>query len=158
MDEPVVHGMRELFQTMDAFPERLQRRSMVRVMRAGGNVVVIAARQRVRKRSGKLARTVRVVLKRRGEVWTARVIAGRNVKKDDAYYSLFLEKGTKPHEIRPAGKKSLFIAGLFAEVVHHPGAKAAPFLGPALEENVEQIVDAMQAELTLEVITSGWMT
>lgn len=159
MADEVVHGMRELIETLQQFPDNLQRQSMRKVMRAGGQVVVLAARQRVPVgETGRLKRSIRMRIGRRGGNWTATVLAGRARGKDDPFYAAMVEKGTKAHEIRPAGAKSLFIAGLLREVVHHPGARPKRYLGPALEENVEQVVDAMQEELTLEVVMHGWMT
>jgi HK97 gp10 family phage protein len=157
MNEPVVHGMRELFDTLSEFPEKLQRSTIAKVVRAGGRIVATAARQRVPVgETGKLKRSIRVRISRRGGRWTATVAAGRNRKKDDPFYATMVERGTKAHEIRPKGAKSLFLAGIFREVVQHPGADPKPFLGPALEENIEQIVDAMQDELRLEVTMHGW--
>jgi len=46
--------------------------------------------------------------------------------------SFFVEKGTKPHIIKPKKKKSLRWVGgsgfVFAKEVHHPGYKGDPFL------------------------------
>ena len=151
----VIQGMRELMQNLGQFPEKLQRKSMTSVMRAGGRPIVRRARGKVAKVSGKLSRSIRVTVVRRGTKVIARIIAGRRVKKDDPYYALFVERGTQPHEIRPKGKKSLFLAGLFSEVVQHPGAKAKPYLLPALEEAAAEAVAAMQAELAAQIEKLG---
>lgn len=148
MAEPVVRGERETIAALRAFPEKIQRRGLIRVLRAGGFVVRDRARTKIRPVSGRLARSLRVTVKRyRNGLMVARIIAGRRVKKDDPFYALFVERGTKPHEIRPAGRKSLFLAGVFAEVVKHPGAKPQPYLLPALEEGADQALEAMRAEL-----------
>jgi hypothetical protein len=158
MAEEIVHGMRELARAMRDWPEKLQRQAMTPVLRRGGVVVRDIARIKVRKVSGRLARSIRVTIVRRGGWLTARVIAGRNKKKDDPFYALMVELGTKPHEIRPKGAKSLFLAGLFREVVQHPGAHAEPFLGPALEEGAAAALDAMQDELAWQVTRYGWFS
>lgn len=54
-------------------------------------------------------------------------------------YAPFVEFGTRPHVIRPDTKKALKFTTkggttVFAKVVHHPGTRAQPFLGPALEQ------------------------
>jgi HK97 gp10 family phage protein len=149
--EEIVHGMRELAAKLLDFPEKLQRRSMSAVMRAGGRPVRDAARRLVSKRSGKLSRSIRVSVKRRGGKFIAQIIAGRARKKDDPFYALFVEKGTKAHEIRPKNRKSLFIAGLFKEEVKHPGAKPQPFLAPALKQAADAAVQAMQEELSKQI-------
>lgn len=61
-----------------------------------------------------------------------------------ARHALYVEKGTKPHEIpgNPflrffwENEGRMWIPGLFGtpDVVHHPGAKAQPFLEPALKK------------------------
>jgi len=154
MDEPV-QGMRELMAGFDALPALLQRKVMTQVMRAGGRPIVRRARGKVHNVSGRLARSIRVTVVRRAGQVIARIVAGRNLKKDDPYYAVMVELGTKPHEIRPAGKKSLFLAGLFAEVVQHPGAKAEPFLLPALEEGADEALAAMQEELGAQIEALG---
>lgn len=54
----------------------------------------------------------------------------------DAKYSLFVEEGTRPHEIRPTKKKGLANVRqgkFFGKLVRHPGTKANPFLERAVE-------------------------
>lgn len=153
MAESVIHGMRELLQGFADFPKQIERKALNRIMRAGGRPIVRIARGKVSKVSGKLARQIRVtVVRDRRTGWiTARIIAGRNKAKDDAFYALMVELGTKPHQIRPKNREALSIAGTLAEVVEHPGARPHPFLGPALEEGAQEAVDAMQAELTAQL-------
>ena len=41
----------------------------------------------------------------------------------------FLEEGTRPHEIDAGSKGYLYVGnGRFATVVHHPGARALPYI------------------------------
>jgi hypothetical protein len=51
---------------------------------------------------------------------------------DNADYALYVHEGTSPHVIRPRNAKALrFDVGgrtVFAQLVHHPGTKARPFL------------------------------
>lgn len=51
-------------------------------------------------------------------------------------YALFVEKGTKPHEIRPRTKQALFWPGARHPVkrVMHPGTKANPFVEKTVKE------------------------
>jgi HK97 gp10 family phage protein len=146
-----IQGLDEVLRNLNALPELLQKKALTRVARAGGRVVLLRARSKIHSISGRLARSGRVSVLRRGDQMIARVKFGRNVKKDDPYYAVMLEKGTKPHEIRPAGAASLFLAGLFREVVQHPGAQPRPFLGPSLEEAQDDVLAAMQKELVDQV-------
>lgn len=64
------------------------------------------------------------------------------------YYSLYLEYGTPPHIIRPKDKKALsWTEGkggggqrYFAKVVHHPGTRPQPFIRPAFDLYLKDII------------------
>ena len=51
-------------------------------------------------------------------------------------YAPWVEKGTRPHTIRPKRKKFLYWRGASHPVkkVHHPGGRAKPYLIPAFEQ------------------------
>jgi|CXWL01.1.fsa_nt_gi HK97 gp10 family phage protein len=151
----VVHGMREVALNLEGFPEKLQRKALATALRAAGRVVRDIARSKVPVKSGKLRRSIRVTIVRKGGNFTARIIAGRRVKKDDPFYAWMVEGGTKAHEIRPKGKKSLFLAGIFAEQIQHPGADAKAFLGPALEAGAVAALEAMRERLASEIESMG---
>lgn len=59
-------------------------------------------------------------------------------------YAPFVEFGTGPHDIAPVHALALHfeIGGrsVFAARVHHPGTKAEPYLGPALERSKPSII------------------
>lgn len=50
-----------------------------------------------------------------------------------AEYGLAVEEGTRPHKIRPKGKKALYWKGAKSPVrsVNHPGTAPQPFMRPA---------------------------
>lgn len=56
-------------------------------------------------------------------------------------YGILLEKGTKPHEIRPKTKKALFWPGASHPVkrVKHPGTKAYAVVGPTVDVHLSRI-------------------
>jgi HK97 gp10 family phage protein len=146
-------GMRELALALSTFPDKLQRSAMGKALRAGGIVIRNLARSKVARISGKLRASIRVSVKYQFGRWRAQVIAGRNVRKDDPFYALFVHEGTEPHEINPRGKKSLFLGGLSKAVerVKHPGAKANPFLRNALNEGAQQALEEMRRVLGEEI-------
>lgn len=147
-----IGGLRELTQNLTAFPVRLQKKALSAALRASGRIVRDVARNAVPVQSGRLRKSIRVTIVRARSGWlTARIVAGRSVKKDDPFYAWMVEGGTKAHEIRPKGKKSLFLAGVNREIVHHPGAKAHAFLGPALEAAADAALEAMRAELERQI-------
>ena len=60
-----------------------------------------------------------------------------------ASYAVFVEEGTRPHEIRPIRARALCFesAGgglVFSQLVHHPGTKANPFMRRAADETSRQ--------------------
>jgi HK97 gp10 family phage protein len=160
MAEFVIHGIRELALNLERFPEQLKRKAMDRVMRRGGRYISLLAKELVpvRSGSGALKRSIRVAIVRRGDFITARVIAGRNRKKDDPYYAWMVEGGTEPHEIRPKGRKSLFFAGLSRTIVKHPGARPRPYLRPALEQGADTALALMRDELADQIERLGGST
>jgi len=76
----------------------------------------------------------------------------------DASYALFVEFGTRPHEIRPKRRSSLRWATdegvFFAKLVHHPGSKPYPFFRPAIEEGYEEARKSF-AKTFLEALKRG---
>lgn len=152
MTDFVVQGLREVTLNLEQFPEKLKRKALLTALRASGRVIRDIARANVPVKSGALRRSIRVSVRRdRDGNFRARIIAGRRTKKEDPFYAWMVEGGTKAHEIRPKGAKSLFIAGLFAEQVSHPGARARPFLGPALEAGAQAAVEALREVLATEI-------
>lgn len=151
MIELQVKGLRELSAALLTFPEKMQRTMLIRAMRAGAMVIRNLAREKVSVVSGKLRRSIRVSVRMLGGTVVAKVLAGRNKSKNDPFYAHMVEGGTQAHEIRPKGKKSLFLAGLAREQVKHPGAVAKPFMRPALEEGgqkaFEEVARALGQEL-----------
>ncbi len=57
-------------------------------------------------------------------------------------YGIFLEEGTKPHEIRPRNGKALFWTGADHPVkkVKHPGTKERPLLKDTIDGNKDKLI------------------
>jgi HK97 gp10 family phage protein len=93
------------------------------VVGEAADVIADEARQRVPKKSGKLALSIKS--KNYGKKW--RVVVGTN-------YWRYVEYGTPPHRIRPRKKKALYWDGAPHPMglVRHPGAEEQPFMRPSL--------------------------
>ena len=65
-------------------------------------------------------------------------------------YAHFPEKGTRPHSISRDASMRKARTGVGPHKVWHPGAKAKPFLVPALEQNKGSIVRIYQQEMARE--------
>lgn len=67
--------------------------------------------------------------------------------------AVYLNNGTRPHIIRPLGKKALrfYVGGkaVFAKLVHHPGTKGQRMLQRALE-NKKDFIIALLKQYTLQ--------
>lgn len=64
------------------------------------------------------------------------------------------EKGTRPHAIRAKRKKALAASPegpVFGTVVDHPGAKAKPWLLPALEKNRQTVAEVLAKRIDIEI-------
>ena len=61
-------------------------------------------------------------------------------------YARIVEEGSRPHTIRPRGKKALYWKGARHPVrkVNHPGSRAKPYLIPAFEKEKEVIMKDLE--------------
>ena len=61
-------------------------------------------------------------------------------------YAIIVEKGSKPHIIRPKNKKALYWKGAKRPVklVNHPGSKAKPYLEPAFESEKDKFIENLK--------------
>lgn len=72
-----------------------------------------------------------------------------------APYGIYVELGTRPHEIKPKveGGVLVFMIGgkkVFARLVHHPGTKPQPYIEPAFQAWVDSL-GTMAAEANVKV-------
>lgn len=72
-----------------------------------------------------------------------RVVASVKAGNAKAYYAHMVEFGTARHFIKPKIKKSLFFSGSGVQQVEHPGARAKPFMRPAIDNKARDAVDAL---------------
>lgn len=141
--------VRAIDEMLRSLPEKIARRILNKALRSGGAVYQHRARANLANhiRSGRLAESIRVSLSRRRGVTTLRIRAGGKGKWGDAFYAGFVELGTKPHLIKPKRRRSLFLSGIFRELVNHPGAQAVEFMGDAYQEATQQAIDTIANEL-----------
>lgn len=136
-------GGPELQKLLDTLPVRLERNILRAGLRAGATIVRDAARNNINNDTGALAKSVRVSTRAKGGVVSATVKAGNAA----APYAGMVEFGTSPHLLnKGANQKSkvLNIAGkLISGKIEHPGAKPAPFLRPAIDQNQAEVIQAV---------------
>lgn len=104
-------------------------------------------------RTGALLKSVRITTridKRRGRARALLRIGGQ-YRGLDVWYAHFLEGGTKPHEIRPKGAKSLFFAGLARKQIKHPGVRARHHVRNAFEETSAAALLVLRSHLATDI-------
>lgn len=141
-DVTPVKGLAELQAAMDQLPAQIERNIMRAALRAGAKVLLAEAQGTAAfaDDTGALRGSLRITTSvRRGTV-TAAVKAGPTKRDKRPWYARLVEYGTKAHIIRakPGGLLAIGVSK-----VHHPGAKARPFLRPALDTKAQAAVQAM---------------
>lgn len=163
-----VRGLAELNRALEQLPVKIERNILRGALRAGAKVQLDEARRLVPVappneenarlyggRPGALRDSLRISVRARGSVVTAQVKAGGKRSGTDTYYAPWVEKGTKPHDIKPRARKSLFFAGLLREVVRHPGAAPKPFMRPALERTTQRVLATIVAYIRRRLTKAG---
>jgi HK97 gp10 family phage protein len=116
-----------------------------RIFHAGAEIFADEAASKVRNTSQTVAKNIRVetIKRSRGkiEVWVGPY-------KKAAWFAHFIERGTKPHVIRPRKRKALLLdEGRFAATVWHPGMAARPFMRPTFDEKNQAVQREIGAQL-----------
>lgn len=156
-----IGGLKELVETLNTLPLKIERNIMRAALRQGANVVAKEAKQNVPVRYGNLKRSIRTGTNRTPTGVEGYVRAGGRKgggKKDkSAFYAKFIEFGAGAHDIT-AGKNKKLLAfvpkgmGLVGKKVvtysvHHPGTTAKPFLRPAMDARSSDAIAAVASKI-----------
>jgi len=146
-----VKGFKELQKMLDTLPPRMEANIMRSALRSGAKVIMDEARANVPVADGDLRDSLRVSTRLRKGVVTATVKAGNR----KAWYWRFVEFGTAAHTV--SGKKGGFLSfgGIFKRSVHHPGAKAKPFMRPALDSKADAALKAVGQQIKRRLTRQG---
>jgi HK97 gp10 family phage protein len=154
------------FPGLEAIERTAKKRAITqKAVKAGAKLVQRSAKSRAprRKRSGALKQSLGIKAQKgsRGKTLAFAIIGARakvvkmfkGKRTVPAYYAHLVEKGTKPHSLlsrkRSAGKKLLdFVT---RKRRRHPGAKAQPFLRPALDSQRSAVSREMLDTLADEI-------
>jgi HK97 gp10 family phage protein len=150
-----IKGGAELQQFLNQLPAKVERNIMRSALRAGAKVIEQEAMSNLFDAgaidSGDLARSLRVETEaRRGRV-KASVKAGDR----KAWYWRFVEFGTAAHTIKGKNGKRLYFDGIFARSVVHPGARAKPFMRPALDSKHAEAIRAVGRKIGQRLTKHG---
>lgn len=136
-----IDGGESLLREMRALGIRVSS-AMRSAMRAGARVIRQRAEELAPSRRVRRRRATRTVASVRRDVVTIRVAPTKR-----RWYLRLVETGTAPHVIRARRGRVLVFQGrrgaVAVQVVQHPGARAAPWLRPAFEQQREAAVRAI---------------
>lgn len=137
-------GFKELEQELDKLGASVAKRLGKAALRDGAKEIVLEAKRnllaKTTKRTGNLEKSIGVVTGK-GKYSANVLITTRTTGKFKGAHGHLIEFGTKPHDIKPRKKRWLKLGNLFLKLIKHPGSKALPFLGPALESKAEATID-----------------
>ena len=166
-----ISGGRELDELLKTLAPNVQKKILRTALAAGARVIAKVAKQNAPVGptsstneaiyggyAGALKDSVRVTSgqDRTGMRYASVKAGGLSKKGADTYYIQFVEYGTRPHVIRPRGKKRLELGGHFvAGTVMHPGATGKPFMRPAADEAQGAAVAAFAAKVRERLTKEG---
>jgi HK97 gp10 family phage protein len=124
-----VKGLDELQLLLNQVPAKLEANVMRGALRAGMKEVLVEVRANVPVESGQLREGLKIGTKKKFSM----VIATIKATGKHSFVAPFIEFGTARHAITGKDGRPLFFGGLFVGSVDHPGARAKPFMRPALD-------------------------
>lgn len=135
-----IKGLAALGKALSTLPVKIERNVLRGALRAGMKPVQAAARENAAKATGLLARGLRISTDgRKGKVYARLKTSGKH-----DYIARFVEFGTAPHRISGRNGGMLRIAGkAIVPSVAHPGARAVPFMRPAIDTKSPDAVQAV---------------
>ena len=146
-----VTGRAELDRYFDQLASKAQTALVLPALEAGAEVIKVAAQENLERsgaiQTGKLRDGIVV----EAEVKNGKATVAVECTGEHAFVAHWIEYGTAAHVIAPEVKKALTVNGMLFNNVKHHGAKAKPFLRPALDahggEAVQAMADAVAAEI-----------
>jgi HK97 gp10 family phage protein len=150
-DENIIGGQQldELLQTL---PGKMQRNINRSALRAGAAALLPEVVQRIPVASGDLRASARITTRARGATVSASVKVGNQV----AWYAHLVEYGTRPHVIKPReAKGAMQFGGVTTKSVQHPGTRPQPFMRPAIDISLPQVVEAFTRKMRERLTKQG---
>jgi hypothetical protein len=134
-------GGPELVALLDQLPAKIGRNVVRSGVRAAAKVVQMEARATVRRRSGTLARSLKLSTDTQGTIISAKVKA----RGPRAFVAPFIEYGVAGHTIKPKKNKKALTIGdrVLSGPFEHPGHRAFPFMRPALDSKATEAINVM---------------
>lgn len=152
--ESTIEGGRQLDDLLKSLAPKIEKNILRTALRAGGNILRDEARALAPRKSGDLAKSIRVSTRiRKGQV-TASVKAGNRI----AYYAYMVEFGTRAHAEKAPKGSAMEINGVARKEVAHPGAQEKPFLRKAADNKFAEAIGAITAKIRERLTQEGLNT
>jgi HK97 gp10 family phage protein len=142
-----IKGLADIERTLETLPDKIHRNVLTGGLRAGAKVMALNAKERVHSRSGLLAKSIRYGVTRTATGLMAYIRAGRVGSKAAGFrvwWAHMVEGGTIAHIIRARRGGAMILGGRGGtpvKEVQHPGARARPFMRPALDTQARNAVE-----------------
>jgi len=176
--DEVLSGGQALDALLRTLPEKMQKNVMRSSMRAGAKVLLDEVKQNIPIDQGVLRATARITGRNTPQGPYVSVKVGGKYKGNDAWYARLVEYGTRPHYIkvsdqdRGRGKKRGTLATIttvnrrvlqiganfVGPSVHHPGARAQPFMRPAVDAKFPEAMKAVTDKVRERLSAQGLNT
>lgn len=153
-------GLDKYERALRTLPEKLAKKHLSAALKKGLNIVQKAQWARVPVKEGRLKQSIKIYQRTRNKMTGATIEFGLkslgkilNENKRPSNLPALIEYGTKPHIIKPKEEgKQLKIFGYrggytFVSHIQHPGAKAKPFINPAIDSNITNVIYTVVDEL-----------
>lgn len=148
MSNTNIKGGKELMAFLSELPAKMERNIMRSALNQGAKVVQKDIEANAPVDEGDLRKS----FKRSTRVRRGRVVA-KVVTKDPAAH--WVEYGTAAHQIQGKGGGYLFFKGRLVRSVHHPGARAKPFVRPSLDARSADAIRAVGAQINKRLTVLG---
>lgn len=142
--EMKITGFDELLNKMDKLPPLLHKRILRASGRRAMKLVLETAKGIVPVRTGRLRDAIKITTRQNRQRRQLDIRVGPS----NIPYAHLVEDGTSSHTIKV--KKASFLGWgnkTFGIKVDHPGAKAQPYMRPALDENRDKIISFLKVDL-----------
>jgi len=135
---------KKLLKALKKLPLNIERNVMVGSTRAGATVVSDEAKRLVSKNSGTLKKSIGIIKRKTKKGITTFSVSPRRGGNNDGFYAKFLEFGTFAHFTGTLKKPRYGRLGRIRKLVVAKGGgiRPRPFLRPALEKSVDEVLKA----------------
>lgn len=143
-----VKGLDGVDRMLADLPLRVGRSVQVAALKKAAEPIAEAARRLAPKRTGVLAASIRVAVKRGATAARATVQIG--LEAPGRWYGHLVEFGTKPHSLSPGDARSRrYVAN--PDGPWHPGTSPQPFMRPAFEFMKNHAIDVYVQSIRAEI-------